>query len=141
MVYFALVRPQDHVIVGGDDAKAAHWASVRSALSFHHTLAFDHDKTLRTAYERLRAKVRYAPIGFSLLPSKFTLTELQGVYEAILMRKVDKRNFRKRILAMDILVDCGLQAPDGRTGPKACLYRFDKRAYDRAVRDGFNFEL
>jgi 8-oxo-dGTP diphosphatase len=141
VAYFALVRSRDHVVRGGDDAKEARWASVRNTLVHRNTLAFDHDKTLGLAYDRLRAKVRYAPIGFNLLPTKFTLTELQQVYEAILMRPLDKRNFRKRILAMDILVASGAQSPVGRTGPLARLYRFDKRAYDRAVRDGFNFDL
>jgi 8-oxo-dGTP diphosphatase len=140
VVYFALVRSKDHAVRGGDDAKAAHWNSMQELLTPRTVLAFDHVKTLRMAYERLRAKVRYAPIGFHLLPAKFTLTDLQRVYEAILMRPLDKRNFRKRILAMGILVDCG-QAPAGRTGPTPTLYRFDKRAYDHAVRDGFNFEV
>ena len=142
VVYFALVRSKDHAVRGGDDAKDAHWDSVRRWLTKSGGLAFDHNKILHVAYERLRAKVRYAPIGFHLLPKTFTLTDLQQVYEAILMRPLDKRNFRKRILAMGILVDSGEYAPVGRSrGPAAMLYRFDKRAYDRAVRDGFNFDL
>lgn len=136
VAYFALVRAVDHHPVGGDDAAEAEWVTLRTRPK---GLAFDHETILDVAIRRLQAKVRYAPIGFNLLPATFTLTELQTLYEAILMRGLDKRNFRKRILKMGILVPTGqVEAANHRP---AATYRFDKRAYDKAVRDGFNFEI
>lgn len=139
VAYLALVRTADHAIVAGDDAREATWMPVRDALIMHRNLAFDHGKTLCMAYDRLSAKIRYAPIGFNLLPPRFSLSELQAIYEAVLMRKLDRANFRKRILAMNILAEAGRQE-DVPNRP-AKLYRFDKRAYQKAVRDGFHFEL
>ena len=69
------------------------------------SLAFDHAYILQMALERLRAKLRYQPIGFELLPKKFTLSQLQRLYELVLERELDKRNFRKRVLAMGGLVE------------------------------------
>ncbi|MFI5301143.1 MAG: NUDIX domain-containing protein [Polyangiales bacterium] len=139
VAYLALVRAADHAIVGGDDASEARWTSVEAHLSSRAKLAFDHDEILRVAVQRLQAKVRYAPIGFNLLPASFTLGALQRLYECVLLRSIDKRNFRRRILAMGILTEVGKQ--EGVPHRAAALYRFDKAAYARAVRDGFHFVL
>lgn len=139
VAYMALVRASDHDVAGGDDAAEAAWAPVAPLLGHKRRLAFDHDTILQTAVGRLQAKVRYAPLGFSLLPPAFTLSELQRLYEAVLMRELDKRNFRRRILAMGILAEAGRQTNVPHRA--AAMYRFDKRAYDRAVRQGFHFEL
>jgi 8-oxo-dGTP diphosphatase len=137
VAYYALVRLEDHPVKGGDDAAEAKWWPIEKALQMYK--AFDHDKILKDAWARLQAKVRYAPIGFNLLPPKFSLTELQSLYELILNRTLDKRNFRKRILAMGILKEAGVQV--GVPHRRATLYRFDSVAYERAVREGFNFEI
>jgi 8-oxo-dGTP diphosphatase len=137
VAYMALVRAADHAVRGADDAVEAAWAPVATASK--ERLAFDHAEIVRTAIGRLQAKVRYAPIGFNLLPPTFTLGDLQRLYEAVLQRPLDKRNFRRRILAMEILGEAGHQQNVPHRA--AALYRFDKRAYDRAVRDGFNFEV
>ncbi len=137
VAYMALVRASDHAVVGGDDAAEAKWTPIQEALAA--SLAFDHGDVVRTAIARLQAKVRYAPIGFNLLPPTFSLGELQKVYEAVLLRPLDKRNFRRRVLAMEILAEAGQQ--ENVPHRAAALYRFDKRAYDRAVRDGFHFEI
>jgi 8-oxo-dGTP diphosphatase len=139
VAYMALVRATDHRVVGSDDAAEAEWFPVSTLLAGKRPLAFDHDEIIRTGVTRLQAKVRYAPLGFSLLASTFTLSELQRLYEAVLLRTLDKRNFRRRILAMGILADAGQQ--ENVPHRAAALYRFDKRAYDRAVREGFNFEV
>jgi 8-oxo-dGTP diphosphatase len=86
-------------------------------------LAFDHQQILAYTLERLRGKLEYTTIGFQLLPPEFTLSELQVVYEAILHRKLDKRNFRKKILSTDILEDTDLTKMEGPHRP-ARLYRF-----------------
>ena len=140
VAHYALVRSQDHTTTSGSDALTASWMPVQEAQALSESdVAFDHKLILQTAVDRLQAKVRYAPIGFNLLPQKFTLSQLQSLYEAILFRKLDKRNFRKKILAMHILTD--LNATTTTRGRPAKLYRFDKRAYDKAVKKGFNFEV
>ena len=135
VAYMALVHQQE--VIAGSDAAEAQWFAVEDALD-HGKLAFDHRDILKLAVQRLQGKVRYAPIGFNLLPTKFTLKELQKLYEVILMRDLDKGNFRKKMLAMGILVEAGTQDTKYRASK---LYRFDKRAYDKAVKEGFNFEI
>jgi 8-oxo-dGTP diphosphatase len=139
VAYMALVRAHDHDVVGRDDAAEAEWFPVSTLLSGKRPLAFDHDEIIHMGVTRLQGKVRYAPIGFNLLARTFTLSELQSLYEAVLLRQLDKRNFRRRILAMGILASAGQQ--ENVPHRAATLYRFDKRAYDRALRDGFNFEV
>ena len=103
-------------------------------------LAFDHQKILKTAHERLRGKVRYQPIGFELLPAKFTLRQIQHLYEVVLDRPLDKRNFRKKILSMDILLE--LDEVETDVAHRAArLYKFDRRKYKRLRKQGFNFEI
>lgn len=99
IAYFALVRADPLHIRAADDARNACWFSMRRLPR----LAFDHKRILAYALERLRNKLDYTPIAFQLLPQKFTLTELQRVYEIILGKKIDKRNFRKKLLHLDIL--------------------------------------
>jgi 8-oxo-dGTP diphosphatase len=96
VVYYGLVKLGDHRVRAATDAREASWFSVWDTPS----LAFDHDRILQAALARLKGKVRYQPLGFELLPPKFTLTQLQRVYEKILERPLDKRNFRKKLLAM-----------------------------------------
>lgn len=135
VAYYGLVRSRDHVVAASSDARRALWVSHHQAKD----LAFDHDEIVQAALTRLRGKIVYEPIGFNLLPRKFTLGQLQSVYETILDRELDRRNFRKKLLAMDLLVEAGKQT--GVANRPATLYRFDKRGYDRAVRQGMTFEL
>jgi 8-oxo-dGTP diphosphatase len=86
-------------------------------------LAFDHAKILRMGLDRLRAKLGYSTVGFELLPEQFTLTELQALYEAILERPLDKRNFRKKILSLGLLKSGGQKRSAGAHRP-ARLYSF-----------------
>jgi len=131
-----LVKLSDHTVKGATDARNAACFTVDDAPP----LAFDHDRILETAYARLQTKVRYQPIGFELLPPKFTLTQLQRMYEKVLDRPLDKRNFRKKILSMEILQ--GLDEVETDVAHRAAqLYRFDKKRYDAMVRKGFNFEI
>jgi 8-oxo-dGTP diphosphatase len=135
VAYMALVRSAEHVATAGSDAAGVKWWPVNKRIQ----LAFDHADVLEVALARLRAKVRYAPIGFALLPRVFPLSELQSIYEAVLGRALDRRNFHRRILAMGILAEAGKQT--GVPHRAATLYRFDRAAYDRAVADGFHFEI
>jgi 8-oxo-dGTP diphosphatase len=129
------VRLADFKTKAASDAKAARWF----ALSNVPPLAFDHAEILEGAISRLRGKLRYGPIGFELLPDKFTLSQLQHLYEAVLGVALDKRNFRKKVLAFDFLVPVAEQAK-GAHRP-AQLYRFDSVKYQRLRKQGFNFEL
>ena len=98
VAYYALVNLLEHEIIAATDAKAAAWFNPHDMPE----LAFDHKRIIEKASERLKGKIRYQPIGFELLPEKFALRQLQQMYEKILDRKLDKRNFRKKILKMDI---------------------------------------
>jgi 8-oxo-dGTP diphosphatase len=89
-------------------------------------LAFDNDEVIDYGLRRLRAKLDYSNVAYSLLPAEFTLSQLQRTYEAILSRPMDKRNFRKRILSLDIVEPTGRVASEGRHRP-AQLYRFRER--------------
>lgn len=136
VAYYALVKLSDHGIRASSDARDAAWVPVSLARG----LAFDHDRIVATALKRLRGKLRYQPIGFELLPRKFTLTQLQQLYETVLKRKLDKRNFRRRILSMGLLNELD-EAQRDVAHRAARLYRFDRRKYRQLNRAGFNFEI
>jgi 8-oxo-dGTP diphosphatase len=136
VAYYTLVKLSDHKVRAATDAADAAWFSVTELPS----LAFDHPRIVDVALERLKSKVRYQPIGFELLPTKFTLSQLQRLYEVVLERELDKRNFRKKVLSMDILVETDEVEKDV-AHRAARLYRFDERKYKRLVKSGFNFEI
>jgi 8-oxo-dGTP diphosphatase len=136
VAYYALVRLSDHRVQAATDARDAVWF----AMDDLPPLAFDHDQILETAHQRLRGKVRYQPIGFELLPPKFTLTQLQKLYEIVLGRVLDKRNFRKKIQGMGILE--ALDEVEKDVAHRAArLYRFNRKEYGRMVKQGFHFEI
>ncbi|MEO5915958.1 MAG: NUDIX domain-containing protein [Luteolibacter sp.] len=136
VAYFALVRRADHLPAAATDAAEAAWFEVENAPS----LAFDHEEILKIALDRLRGKIRWQPVGFELLPKKFTLSQFQALYEAILGRELDKRNFRKKLLALDLLVALDESTTVGSRRP-AQLFRFDQRKYQALTRKGFIFDL
>ena len=136
VAYYALVNLEGHNVHASTDARNAAWFAINDLPA----LAFDHEKILDVALERLRGKLRYQPIGFELLPDKFPLRMLQHLYEIVLDRELDKRNFRKKILSMDILIELNEIEKDV-AHRAAKLYRFDKAKYDKKTREGFNFEI
>lgn len=136
VAHYALVRLGDHRAKAATDARAAAWHPVRKVPR----LAFDHDQILAAALARLQGKVRYVPLGFELLPPKFTLSQLQRVYEAILERPFDKRNFRKKILDMGLLIETD-EVEQGTPYRPARLFQFDKKRYQELSKSGFNFEI
>ncbi len=114
----------------------AHWHSLARLPE----LIFDHSGMVSKAMNELRMKVKIKPVGFELLPCKFTLVQLQNLYEAIYQREIDKRNFRKKILSMDILEK--LDEKEKETSKKgAYYYRFNSENYEKQVREGFFFNL
>jgi 8-oxo-dGTP diphosphatase len=136
VAYYALVALGKHTLAASTDARNAAWFCVSELPS----LAFDHDKIVAAAVERLKGKVRYQPVGFELLAEKFTLSQLQHLYEAILERPLDKRNFRKKILGMAVLIETD-EIEQDVAHRAARLYRFDEAKYRRLVKKGFNFEI
>ncbi|HQR35851.1 MAG TPA: NUDIX domain-containing protein [Blastocatellia bacterium] len=120
--YFALVDAGRQRIRAASDATEAEWHSVFNSPK----LAFDHKKILDYAVWRLRNKIEWTTVGYELLPKKFTLSELQRVYEIILQKPVDKRNFRKKILAQGQIRELNETRSDGAHRP-AKLYSFREK--------------
>lgn len=136
VAWYALVRLSDYRVKAATDACDAAWFGMHDVPK----LGFDHDQILQDAYKRLQNKLRYEPIGFELLPVKFTLTQLQKLYEIILDRTLDKRNFRKKILGLDVLQE--LDEVEAEVAHRAArLYRFNPKRYREMVKRGVNFEI
>lgn len=134
IAYYALVKIQE--VKGGDDAASARWFPLDDIPS----LAFDHDYILRMATQRLREQIHFQPIGFELLPEKFTLKELQLLYEAILGINFDRRNFSKKMMHLKILID--LEETVWPTPKReAKLYKFNAEKYEELKRKGFRLEF
>jgi 8-oxo-dGTP diphosphatase len=136
VAYYALVKLSDHRVQAATDAEDAAWFP----LDVVPDLAFDHAQILEVARDRLKGKVRYQPIGFELLPEKFKLSQLQELYEQILGRELDKRNFRKKFLSFGIIEELE-EREQGLPGRPARLHRFDAKAYQKLLEQGFHFEL
>jgi len=136
VAYYALVNIAEYQIRAQTDARNAAWFLVQQVPD----LAFDHQQILKVAQQRLKGKLRYQPIGFELLPQKFTLTQLQRLYETVLEQKLDKRNFRHKLLKMKLLIDTE-QMQDGVSHRPAKLYQFDEARYLALKETGFNFEI
>lgn len=136
VAYYALAKLSDHRIRAATDAMGVGWFSLDDLPK----LAFDHAEIVAVAKDRLRGKVRYAPVGFELLPPRFSLTQLQRLYEIILGTELDKRNFRKKILSLDLLVETD-EVEQGVRHRAARLYRFDRRKYDRLAKQGFELSI
>ncbi len=127
VAYFALLSADQAgamAVRGGDDAQDARWWDLYDLPP----VAFDHAPILDYALQRLRWKLEYTALGFLLLPAQFTLSELQSVYETVLKEELDKRNFRRKILAADILEESGGYR-EGDHRP-AKLYRFTAKAIE-----------
>ena len=131
--YMALTQPS--LVEGCDDAKDARWWPVDQLPP----LAFDHDKILKVGLQRLKSKLRWQPVGFEMLPEKFTITCLRKVYETILGHNLDKANFRKRVLRYGLLHDTGETIP--ARPQSATLYRFDRAHWLKQVAEGLDFEV
>ena len=136
IAYYALINIGEYILQAHTDAKHVNWFSVESLP----VLAFDHEHILQVAKQRLVGKLRYQPIGFELLPDKFTLTQLQRLYETVLEKKLDKRNFRNKIIKMKLLIDTNEIETNVSHRP-AKLYQFNQQRYEELEQAGFNFEL
>jgi 8-oxo-dGTP diphosphatase len=133
VAYYALISADHSQLRAGSDAAAAAWFAVDAVPD----LAFDHAKILAYAVERLRNKLEYTTVGFQLLPERFSLSELQEVYEAILGKKLDKRNFRRKLALLKILKPTSEYRRDGRK--PARLYRFVAAKFEKLKDKGILF--
>ena len=134
IAHYALVRIQE--VKGGDDAAKAQWFPIDEVPQ----LAFDHDKILRDAMRKLRERIHFEPIGFELLPEKFTMRDLQILYESILGVKFDRRNFAKKMMHYELLnqLDETVRPTAKRD---ALLYSFNKENYELFKKKGFQLEF
>lgn len=134
IAYYALVRIQD--VKGGDDATKAQWFDLEDVPS----LAFDHDRILRKAMQELRKQIHFEPIGFELLPEKFTMSALQHLYEAILDVKFDRRNFSKKMLHFGLLEPL-VEKASSKQARAASLFTFNEERYNEMKQKGFQLEF
>ena len=136
IAYYALVSAEHYSLVAGQSAADVSWQSVNNLPE----LIYDHAEIIAFGMKFLRHQVCHQPIGFNLLPEKFTLLQLQALYEAILNIKLDKPNFRRKILKMNLLHSCN-EKQQGVPHRAANLYTFDSQAYDQLSESGFSFEI
>lgn len=137
VAYYALSKLADIKVQDATEAAGISWHSAHSTPA---GLAFDHKKIVEAALERLRMRVRTQPVGFELLPKKFKLSQLQHLYEAVLGRELDKRNFRRKVLSLGVLEELD-EFETGVAHRAARLYRFDQSAYNRLQKGGYHFEI
>lgn len=134
VAYYALI-PAD-AYREATSSHGAEWLSIKELPE----LILDHRRMVEKALRRLRRRAASQPIGFELLPKKFTLPQLNALYEAIYQQNIDKRNFRKKLLAMNVLIKSEEKDKSGsRKG--AFLYKFDRKKYEEMVNEGLDFAL
>lgn len=133
VVFFALIQIEDH------DAEAvrnhnASWITLENRPE----LIFDHEQMVCKAIEHLKYKAALHPIGFELLPERFTIPQLQKLYEAIYNMPIDRRNFSRKLLSTGLLIDTGHKNSNSAT-KKAALYKLDTVKYKEKFHSFWNF--
>lgn len=136
LAYYALVNEENYSLIPGFTASDVQWYNIHEVPP----LVYDHTQILEYGFRQLKHKVRHEPIGFNLLPAKFTLLQLQELYEAILETRLDKSNFRRKLAKMKLLINCKVKQKDV-SHRAAALYKFDKRIYVTLRKNGTAFEL
>lgn len=134
--YYTLIKRDDYNVKASLVLTEVKWCNVHDIPN----LIFDHNEILEYSLNHLRHKVRQAPIGFNLLPEKFTLLQLMHLYEEILDIEMDKSNFRRKILHMKLLKPLE-ERQQGVSHRAAKLYQFDQKIYDLLTQKGFSFEF
>ncbi|MFZ1529383.1 MAG: NUDIX domain-containing protein [Ferruginibacter sp.] len=134
VAYYSLINIEHHKLKILDNE--LHWHDVKTVTD----LAFDHQEIFETCYKRLQKRIQEHPLGFSLLPKKFSLRELQNLYESILDTKMDRRNFRKKFFAMDLLTDLNEMEKDVPHRPGK-LYQFNYKKYEKKKKDWIGIDF
>ncbi|GFD92080.1 NUDIX hydrolase [Alteromonas sp. KUL156] len=136
VTYFGLVSPYHFKISANTDAAEVQWFPIHELPK----LAFDHNRILTTALQRLQNKINYQPIGFELLKKEFPFSDLENLYQTILNQKIDRRNFRKKIMSFGILTETDkIHQPS--SGRPAKLFKFNAKKYKELEKKGFHFEI
>lgn len=138
VAYFGLVQTSGfNQLVASTDADDAKWFNIKHLPD----LAFDHSEILNTAIERLRAKIKYQPIGFELLDPKFPFSDLENLYATVLDRSIDRRNFKKKVMSLGILDELNEKAKQEGAGRPGNLFQFNKETYLQRIKEGIHFEI
>ena len=131
--YYSLVKIDDFIPKPHSFAKKAEWISITEI----NELAFDHFEILQVAKEKLKQKIKIQPIGFNLLPEKFTLSQLHKLYECIFEKPLDKRNFRRKIQKLNILTNLK-EKQRGVPHKPSQLYKFNEENYQLLTQNGYD---
>lgn len=132
--YFALIRWPDEDLQEGQDVRELQWFEFDALPSGPY--AFDHHDIIKAAMSRLQSKVQYQPIGLNLAGDEFSITDLKSIYEVLLGRELDKRNFVKKLLSFGLLIPT--RKMQGAKGRPTQLYRFDTEVYEQLQQGGFS---
>jgi len=133
VAYFSLVKMEDYMPHAASFAKNAAWIPANEITD----LAFDHYDILQAARNKLKEKIKIQPIGFNLLPEKFTLSQLHKLYESILDKDLDKRNFRRKVQKLDILTQLN-EKQEGVPHKPSELYKFNEEKYQELTQNGYD---
>ncbi|UAY56975.1 NUDIX hydrolase [Arachidicoccus terrestris] len=136
VAYYGLVNPSYHKLKADTDAADARWFSIDKLP----ILAFDHQHIVEQALNRLRSKIKYAPVGFNLLHDEFSFSDLEDLYQTIIGQPIDRRNFRKKILSFGLLEQTPRFRKEG-SGRPGRLYTFNQQKYQELTDKGFFFEI
>ncbi|TXG36933.1 NUDIX hydrolase [Seonamhaeicola maritimus] len=136
IAYFGLVRPNTFKIFASTDAAEVAWFNINELPE----LSFDHKDILELAIKRLKGKITYEPIGFELLDKKFPFSDLEKLYTTLLGREIDRRNFRKKIIGLNVLDELNEKVSKG-SGRPANLFQFNQKRYFQLKKEGIIFEI
>ncbi len=136
VAYFGLIKPSSFNIYASTDADEVKWFKITELPK----LSFDHEEIFKLAITRLQEKITYEPIGFELLNNKFPFSDLEKLYTTLLGRAIDRRNFRKKILSLNILDELDEKISKG-SGRPANLFKFNNKRYFKLKKEGIIFEI
>lgn len=134
VAYFGLVKSADFSLFASTDASEAAWFNIYTLPA----LAFDHKEVVEKAIARLRAKITYEPIGFELLDPKFLFSHLEQLYMELLGHDIDRRNFKRKVMSLGLVIELDEKAPALTAGRPGKLYSFDKEKYKQLKVNGFD---
>ncbi len=138
VAYFGLVKSSQFTkLEANTDAEEAKWFNIKQLPK----LAFDHKQILNMAIERFRNKIVYQPIGFELLDKKFPFSEFEHLYVTLLDRPIDRRNFKKKVMSLGILIKLDEKAKSTNAGRPGNLFQFNKTTYEKLLKEGIHFEI
>lgn len=136
IAYFGLVRSGDFTLFASTDAAEAKWFNIYDLPK----LAFDHSEIIEKAIGRLRAKIVYEPVGFELLDRKFLFSDLEQLYMKLLGHDIDRRNFKRKIMSLGLVIELPEKSPSTSAGRPGKLYSFDKDKYRKLKIKGFDLD-